>query len=121
MSKQQLELTIPPSVNNLYGRNRLGFTYISRKGKNRFEESSWKAKEQLDSWVTITATVKVEIVMYTCIRRDVDNIGKATLDLIAKHLQIIEDDNQVVDMRITKHKVAHKLDEKLLISIETVE
>jgi Holliday junction resolvase RusA-like endonuclease len=118
--KQQLELSIPPSVNNLYGRNRMGFTYISHQGKIWFEESQYRAKAQLDSWVTSTNDVRVTIEMFTCIRRDVDNIGKASLDLIAKYLQLIENDNQVVELKISKQKVAHKADEKLLILIETV-
>lgn len=116
-----LELTIPPSINNLYGHNKKGFTYITRKGKEWFESSHWLAKSQLTEWDTTKNDVILDIKMYTCIRRDVDNIGKATLDLLGKYLRIVDNDDQVVDLRIRKFKVPHKLDEKLLISIETVQ
>jgi Holliday junction resolvase RusA-like endonuclease len=116
-----LKLTIPPSINNLYGHNRKGFTYITRKGKEWFEYSQWLAKTQLNEWVTITDNVVIDIMMFTAIRRDVDNIGKATLDLLGKYLKIIENDDQVCDLRIRKIKVDHKIDEQLTINIETVQ
>jgi len=113
-----LEVSIPPSVNHLYGRNRSGITYITKKGKDWFEQSHWMVKSQLTEWETITGDVSVDITMFTCIRRDVDNIGKATLDLLAKHLRLVDNDNQVTDLRIRKVKVAHHSDEKLIINIK---
>ena len=56
--------------------------------------------------------------MYTCIRRDVDNIGKATLDLLAKHAALIKNDDQVIDLRIRKYKVNTRVEEKLEIYIK---
>ena len=111
-------VTIPPSVNGLYGHNKKGFTYISRKGKEWFEHSQWLVKNELKEWETITNPVMVDISMYTCIRRDVDNIGKATLDLLGKYLRIVDNDDQVADLRIRKYKVPHRVDEKLIIILE---
>lgn len=115
----KLTITIPPSVNHLYGR-RGNFTFISSKGKEWFESSMWLAKSQLNEWETLTGDVTVDIIMYTSVRRDVDNIGKATLDLLAKYLRLVENDNQVVELSIKKFKVAHKIDEKLIINLTPI-
>lgn len=114
-----LEVSIPPSVNHLYGKTKRGITYISKKGKDWFEESQWLVKSQLGEWETISGHVSVDVTMYTCVRRDVDNIGKATLDLLGKnYLRIVADDDQVTDLRIRKIKVAHHVDEKLIVELK---
>ena len=95
---------------------------MSRKGSEWFEHAHWLVKNELKEWETIKQPTQVKIVidMYTCIRRDVDNIGKATLDLMAKHLQLLENDDQVQTLVIHKYKVAHKVDEKLIIQLDTL-
>lgn len=115
----KLELSIPPSVNNIYRRSRYG-VYMTPKGKAWFEESIYEARIQLDSWTTITSDVAVKIEMFTCRSRDVDNVGKASLDLIAKHLQLIENDSQVTYLRIVKYKVKKISEEKLTIEINLI-
>lgn len=111
-------IPIPPSVNHLFGHTKRGITYITKKGNDWFEEAGWSVKSQVGGYETLMTDCSVDIMMFTAIRRDVDNIGKATLDLIAKHLRIVDNDNQIIDFRVRKFKVAHKNEERLEIQIK---
>lgn len=117
----RFNIPIPPSVNHLFGHGRGGRTYITAKGNAWFEEAGWEVKSQIGEYNTITKDCSVDVLMYTAIRRDVDNIGKATLDLLSKnHLRIMADDNQVIDFRVRKYKVPHLKNERLEIEVKEV-
>jgi len=117
-----MKFTIPicPSVNHLFGHTKRGITYITKKGNDWFEEAGWSVKSQIGGYDTIVSNCSVDIRMFTAIRRDVDNIGKATLDLIAKHLRIVDNDDQIIDFRVRKFKVAHMKEQRLEVEIKEV-
>jgi crossover junction endodeoxyribonuclease RusA len=95
----------PPSVNTLY-RCRTGSSkpYISKRGKQFFDEALEDIRRQLGDVPPIMGRVRV-CVELTCPdrrARDIDNHGaKAVLDSIVK-AGLIVDDEQVDDLRIIR-------------------
>lgn len=113
-----ITLPKPPSVNHIYGlssRSGKAISYITKKGKNWFEEAGWLLKSQWRK-KTITGNVGIYITLY-CIRQDIDGILKPVLDLLQK-MRVYENDNQVDFLQIKKVKVSHKKDEKIELEIQ---
>lgn len=103
----------PPSINHIYGRsgNR---TYITKEGKNWFEDAGELVKK---SWngSQFTQPCQVRVVLYTCRRQDLDNILKPLLDLLQK-TGVIENDNLIDNLAACKIKVA-KTEEHIEIEV----
>ncbi len=103
----------PPSVNTLYG-FRGWHKYMTRKGKEWFETAGWSIREQ----TTIGKPLRESklIVHAFIIIGDIDNLLKATQDLLTK-MGIIEDDKWIMEISMTKTVVHHRKDERLEIEI----
>ena len=114
-AKYHLIITKPPSVNTLYGFTRRGFKYITKKGKDWFEENLWEIKRQLPNVRTIKRS-QITIRLKT-IQLDIDNVLKGALDLLTKGT-VIEDDQYIMKLIITKELVHRRKDEGLDIIIE---
>lgn len=112
-----LVLSKPPSVNHLYGHNKWGGLYLKPQAIVWIKESLYKIKFLSKVNTTYDTPVKVDIEFYTTMSSDLDNILKLTLDLLAKHAQIIKNDNLVMEMHLRKIKTK-KVDQKLVINIE---
>ena len=112
----QLHISRPPSVNTLYGITRRGIKYITKKGKDWFTENLWEVKRQLPQ-VKALRECEVEIKL-KAIQLDVDNSLKACFDLLTQS-GVIEDDQYIMKLVITKEIVHHRIDEGLDIIIST--
>ena len=105
----------PPSVNTLYGFH--GWhKYMTKRGKEWFEEAGWKIREQVPYTGKPLRESKLTIVAYI-IQGDIDNLLKATQDLLTQ-MEIIEDDRYIMHIDMTKFVVHHRKDERLDIIIE---
>ena len=115
----EFTIPLPPSVNHLYGnrciRGRV-VRYISDKGKQWFEEAGWELKRQVKKRKPITTPISIYIRMYHCRSRDIDNVLKATFDLLEK-MRVIENDNQIEFLQIWKIKVEKMKDQRLEIEV----
>lgn len=113
----KITLRKPPSINHLYGFNRLtGGRYMLAKGKAWYEESGYVVRGVWRGKAPITAECEVYVKLYTCRFRDVDNALKCSLDLL-QNAKVIENDNLVRKVTAERIKVKHLKDEKLEIII----
>ena len=102
----KITLNKPPSINHIYGyTSRGGFarSYITKEGKNWFEEAGEDLHKQWKRKTSIKNEVEVFIELYTAYRQDVDNILKPILDLLQKE-NVIENDSQVTTLNVQKYK-----------------
>lgn len=96
----------PPSINHIYGfTSKGGFarSYITKEGKDWFEEAGLLLKAQIKRKKLITSDLEVTIDLYTARRQDVDNIIKPILDLLQK-TGLIENDSQIYRLTVEKYK-----------------
>ena len=117
----RITLPKPVSVNAMYRttvRNGHSETYISKRGKEWFEEAGWILGVQ--KLVIYHGDVIVYVWLYTCRDGDIDNIGKCTLDLLQKS-GVIKNDKQVVELHMYKERVKHVKDEKMELQVEAWE
>lgn len=115
----KIRLSKPPSVNTLYRATaRRGFVqhYISSAGKAWFTEAGYLIKQAMKRKAPIKGEVEVEVDLYTCRHQDLDNIMKATMDLLQK-AGVVEDDAQIVSLLLHKYKVKHVKEEGLEIEL----
>lgn len=114
-----ITLPKPPSVNHLYGYNRYtGARYVKEKGLAWFTEAGLLLRSQYKD--SHTGEVAVNIKIYYCGRYDWDNGAKATSDLLQK-VGIVIDDDQIMDGRLRKVRVPHRVDQKMELEISPLE
>lgn len=97
-----VRLPVPPSTNNLFVNKAMG--------KGRFISPAYKAWRTAAGWALNLARLQpfgladVQVTLHVPEdrRRDIDNYGKAVLDLIVAH-NLIADDNQVCKMTTERH------------------
>jgi crossover junction endodeoxyribonuclease RusA len=99
----RLNLPIPPSVNGYWrflptGRGRMSVV-IAEEGK-RFRAVVWaEARRRRYSMIPGPVSVLVTVTRPDFRRRDLDNIGKATLDALV-FAKLIDDDALVLDWHV---------------------
>ena len=112
----EITLPKPPSVNHLYGitcRSGYARKYVTSKGNAWFEEAGLLLRSQYKK--KHTKEIDLYVKFYT-IRGDIDNIGKALLDLLQK-TGTIEDDKQVMFLQIEKIIVHKRVLERIEFGI----
>lgn len=101
------------------GRPRLGV-----RGRNAFIYTPPETKEyeKIVGWVAkslgcrpIDGPVSVTLDIYTHRKMDVDNVAKSVLDGLTG--VAYEDDDQVVELQVRKHKIKEKSEERVDIEI----
>lgn len=98
----RIVLPWPPSVNDYWQRTKSGGIRVSDRGVQFREQCIWEARAQkADRHMTGPLRVDIVAFMPDKLRRDLDNILKATLDGLT-HSGVWGDDSQVVDLRIRK-------------------
>lgn len=107
----------PVSVNKLYSTNwKTGARYVNQNGSAWFREALWALQSQRVPKNPIKTECEVVIELYTCRFQDTDNIVKATFDLL-EDAQIVENDNLIYKHTVTRIKVKHIPEEKLVVFI----
>src|SRR3990167_3378237 len=96
-------LSIPPSVNHMYGRTRFGKTYKTIKGKDWQEEAAWELKISAKGEKTPFDRIGVtmEVFFPDNRKRDIDNLLKLTGDAIQES-GIIKNDSDIMEWRVCK-------------------
>lgn len=94
----KITLTLPPTTNNQYGTHGK-IHYLTAESKAWIELSHWKLKAM--RLVTLLDEVSVTAHFYLKRDRDVDNL-KLVLDVMKQ--RVYEDDAQVVELHVYKHK-----------------
>ncbi len=100
----KLKLPFPPSVNNYWRSVVIGRHaqyYVAAEGK-RFRQAVAEIVDRAGVWDRMTCRLAVELraTMPNRIRRDLDNLCKATLDALQK-AGVYEDDSQIDRLVIT--------------------
>lgn len=115
----ELELPLPISANvywrHTVGRNGKPFVYVSQEAV--------VYREQV-GWLCVAAGVgpyhgplRVTILAYICdSRRDTDNVVKVLFDAMQGHAY--DDDNQIVEYHVYRHKARTRKDSKVIVKIE---
>lgn len=100
----KLQLPLPPSVNHLYGHTRTGIIYKTKEAKEWIQECLWIIKSHHGASYKPTDRILVSIQLFYKDKRkhDIDNILKATFDILSKESGIIPDDNQIEHLILTK-------------------
>jgi len=88
----RLELPLAPSANAIWRQGKGGRVYKSTKYKEWLEEAGWMVRQQTKESVTADYILQVTATRPDKRRRDLDNLLKATNDLLVK-MNVIEDDN----------------------------
>lgn len=126
-----IKLPKPPSVNHLYKiTTRGGFVhqYIGAEGKQWFMDAGKILHDKLKLQKPIDYKVCLDIWLSTAKGQDVDNVGKATGDLLQKcllcmknkcphHYRVLENDRLVYDLHIRKQDVPHLNEQGIYIEI----
>jgi crossover junction endodeoxyribonuclease RusA len=103
----KLTLPFPPSVNSYWRHSNRG-SYLSKRAKQYREDSRALLIDQgLETHKEPIAgrlTVKVKLHRGDKMKYDLDNCGKAMLDVL-HHWRVIEDDEQIDDLRLIRGKV----------------
>lgn len=121
MKNVQFILKKPPAINAIYKyTSRGGFarSYISKKGLDWFEESTWVLKQKFGSSLAITQPFRVDIELYS-IQNDIDGVIKPLLDLLQKS-GVVENDRLVVELRVKKFDVHHRNEEGVIMEIQSL-
>jgi len=110
----------PPSVNSMYRfaniKGRL-VSYMTKLGKDWFSKELPKIKSPIPS---IEDPVMVGLVLFTTrMTQDLDNIFKASMDLLQKGGVLIND-NQIVRITAEKRKVSTKVEECVQIFVHVL-
>ncbi len=113
-----IRLPWPPSVNNYWHNRTAGKpprtfvqTYLGREGKafrrdvlaavlEQLPEMRAPSRDRLRVWITATMPDRR--------KRDLDNLGKATLDALT-HAGVWEDDSQIYDLRLKWSEVGSEV------------
>jgi Holliday junction resolvase RusA-like endonuclease len=91
-----LDVTIPPSVNRLWRHDRAGRVFRSAAYEDWIAEAGWELRTQRPK--PVSSPVRIVLRAGLPDRpRDLDNIGKATLDLLQTH-GLIRNDLDVVHL-----------------------
>jgi len=88
----RLELPLAPSTNRLWRVGRGGRMYRSAEYLAWLEEAGWMIKEQTKNQICGSYIIHISATKPDKRRRDLDNLLKATSDLLVK-AKIIEDDS----------------------------
>jgi crossover junction endodeoxyribonuclease RusA len=91
-----IDLPLPPLVNRLWRTGR-GRVYRSPRYDAWRKAAGWELALQRPKRITCPIIVTIAAGVPDRRRRDVDNLGKAVLDLLQAH-RMIEDDSQVIMM-----------------------
>jgi crossover junction endodeoxyribonuclease RusA len=91
-----ISLPLPPSVNRLWRTGR-GRVYRSPRYDAWCKAAGWELNIQRPARIAGPVTVTIAAGRPDRRRRDVDNLGKALLDLLTVH-RVIEDDSRVVSL-----------------------
>ena len=97
-------LSIPPSVNHMYGRTRFGKTYKTIKGKDWQEEAAWELKISAKGEKTPFDKIKVtmEVFFPDNRNRDIDNLLKLTGDAIQES-GVVKNDADIWEWNVKKN------------------
>jgi crossover junction endodeoxyribonuclease RusA len=88
-----LKLPLAPSANSLWVKGKNGM-YKSKKYKEWLEEAGWMVKQQTKDSIEGQYVIHISA-LRVAKRRDLDNILKATSDLLV-NMRIVEDDSLCV-------------------------
>jgi crossover junction endodeoxyribonuclease RusA len=89
----RLELPLAPSTNRLWRVGKGGRMYRSAEYMAWLEEAGWMIKEQTKNQIFGSYIVHISATKPDKRRRDLDNLLKATSDLLVKS-RIVEDDSE---------------------------
>jgi crossover junction endodeoxyribonuclease RusA len=90
------DLPYPPSVNSIWRSGR-GRVYRSSRYQAWRKSAGWELTLQRPPCLTGWVSVSISAGAPDRRKRDIDNVGKATLDLLTAH-QVIEDDSKVLEL-----------------------
>jgi crossover junction endodeoxyribonuclease RusA len=91
-----IDLPLPPSVNRLWRSNR-GRVHRAPRYLSWLKAAGWELVTQRPERLAGSVRVNISAGRPDRRRRDVDNLGKALLDLLTKH-EVIQDDSCVVSI-----------------------
>lgn len=134
-SRVRVELPKPPSVNQMYkytAKGGFARSYVSPEGVKWFATAGQILHNSIKLTAPITVKMQLQVHLFTTREQDVDNIGKATLDLLQKcilcsknaclhKLRVLENDSLIYDFRVRKWKVKHRDEEKIILLLEPLE
>lgn len=109
----------PPSVNSLYRFHcRRGYpqAYIDTKGREWFAECGLLVRAALKRKQPLKEECEVAVDLYHQRPADIDNVLKASLDLLEK-AGVLENDRLVTSLVVHKYKVKRKEDERLELEV----
>lgn len=104
---------VPKERPRLGTRGRKAFIYTPPATKEYEKAVGWEAKAQ--GCQPMDGPVKVSLEVFVRGRMDVDNVAKSILDGL--NGVAYEDDDQVVELLVKKHKVTNTADERVEIEI----
>ena len=105
----KITLSLQPTTNRQYGMHGQ-IKYLTHESRTWKEETLWKLKTL--RLVTLLDKVVVTVHFYLKFDRDVDNL-KLLLDTLTG--QVYEDDKQVVELHVYKHK--DKLNPRVVVEV----
>ena len=91
-----IDLPLPPSVNRLWRSNR-GRVHRAPRYLSWLKAAGWELVTQRPERLAGSVRVNISAGRPDRRRRDVDNLGKALLDLLTKH-EVIQDESCVVSI-----------------------
>ena len=115
----KITLPKPPSVNHLYRTFRRGnrvMRVVGAEGEAWFNGAGLIVKSKLKLRQPIEGDIELSADLYTCRHQDLDNICKATLDMLER-AGIVNNDAQVTSILLHKYKVPHVADERLEVEV----
>ena len=116
ITKFEIELPKPPALNHLYGNRRGGGRYMKPRGKTWKEECILMVRCQ--GQPRLTGKVSLLVHLYTSKHQDNDSILKVLMDSLEAS-EIIENDYQIFDLRVIKHKCKLS-EEKVIVTLEEI-
>ena len=102
--RTELDLPLPPSLNRLWRQGQSGKVYRSPEYMNWLKAAGWELAAQRPTSIPSPVAVTLKAGIPGHRRRDLDNIAKATLDLLEQQ-GVVTNDATVVDLRLTWDKV----------------
>ena len=115
-------ITLPlPISANVYWRHTTvrgkPMIYVSQEAQTYRELVGWRCLEA--NIGPFHGSLKMTIQAYICdVRRDTDNVVKVLFDAMQGHAY--DDDNQIVEYHVYRHKAKTRKDGKVIVDIEEV-
>ena len=91
----RVELPLAPSVNRLWRVGKGGKMYKSKEYTDWLEEAGWMCREQTKDLINGSYLIHIAAVKPDKRKRDLDNLLKATSDLLQR-MHIIENDSDCI-------------------------